>query len=392
MNFIHQTLDDLRQSGLLREMRQVDGPQGPTIRIGGRDLVCLCSNNYLSLASHPELAEAAAQAARDLGCGSGASRLVSGTMAIHAELEAAIARFKHRQAAVIFPTGYMANVGAISALVSRDDAVIVDKLNHASIIDGCRLSGAKLLVYPHCDPAKLDRTLQNASRYRRRLVITDSVFSMDGDVAPLPDITSVCARHDAMLMIDEAHATGVLGPTGRGTEEYFGMLGDPRYAGIIVMGTLSKAIGSIGGFVAGSRELIDYLCNLARSFIYTTALPPPACAASIAAIRLIERDHRPLADLRANVELLNGLLRDAKLIELVGNAGRVTPIFPIRIGDVSRAMNVSLRLFDAGYLCPAIRPPTVPEGTSRLRVSLQAGHTEVQLRGFVQALRQALQG
>jgi len=391
MNFLRQTLDDFKQSGLLREMRQVDGPQGPTIRIGGRDVVCLCSNNYLSLASHPELAEAAARAAREFGCGSGASRLVSGTMVIHAELEAAIARFKHREAAILFPTGYMANVGTISALVSREDAVIVDKLNHASIIDGCRLSGAKLLVYPHCDPEKLDNVLRSAARYRRRLVVTDSVFSMDGDIAPLPDLADVCARHGAMLMIDEAHATGVLGAAGRGTEEYFGMLGDPRSAGIIVMGTLSKAIGSIGGFVAGSRELIDYLCNIARSFIYTTALPPPACAASLAAIREIERNPGRLASLRANIELLDGLLRDAGMIDRAGIAGpRATPIFPVHIGDVTKAMNVSRRLFDAGCLCPAIRPPTVPAGTSRLRVTVQAGHTERQISDFVQALREAL--
>jgi len=389
MNFFRHTLEDLRQSGLLRELRTVDGPQGPTIRVGGREVVCLCSNNYLSLASHPELAEAAARAARELGCGAGASRLVSGTMAIHAELEAAVARVKHRDAAIVFPTGYMANLGAISALVSHDDAVIVDKLNHASIIDGCRLSGAKLLVYPHCDAGKLDRVLQTASRYRRRLVVTDTVFSMDGDVVPLPEIADVCARHDAMLMIDEAHATGVLGATGRGTEEHFGMLGHPPSAGIIVMGTLSKAIGSIGGFVAGSSDLIDYLRNLARSFVYTTALPPPACAASLAAIRLIERDPRPLASLRANVRLLDELLIDAGMIDRK-NAGRLTPIFPIRIGDAARAMNVSRRLFEAGYLCPAIRPPTVPAGTSRLRASVQAGHTEAQLTGFVQALLAAL--
>ena len=389
MDFLRETLDQLAQAGLLRTTRRVESAQGAVVRVDGRDAVCLCSNNYLSLASRPELVEAAAEAARRFGCGGGASRLVSGTMALHEELEAAIARLKSREAALLFPTGYMANVGAISALVAKGDAVAVDKLNHASIIDGCRLSGARLLVCGHRDPQRLDDALASAAGLRRRLAVTDSVFSMDGDIAPLPELADACRRHGAMLMIDEAHATGVLGETGRGTEEYFG-----AQPADVVMGTLSKALGSLGGFVAGSRELIGLLRNTARSFIYTTSLPPPVCAASLAAIELISRDTGPLRRLRSNIALLDRLLRESGLADAGSPAApaaqHLTPIFPVVIGDAARAMEVSRRLFEAGCLCPAIRPPTVPAGTSRLRVSLQSDHTEEQIRGFVIALREAL--
>jgi len=393
MDFLSETLDDLARSGLLREMRRIEGTQGATVRIDRSEYVCLCSNNYLSFASRPELIRAAVEAAEEFGCGSGASRLVSGNMALHEKLEGAIARFKGRPSAILFPTGYMANVGAISALVSHNDAVIVDKLDHASIIDGCRLSGARMLVYRHYDPGRLDLVLRRAANHRRKLVITDSVFSMDGDIAPLPPIIDVCNKHGAMLMIDEAHATGVLGATGRGTEEHFGIAeGDPQSRRII-MGTLSKAVGSLGGFVAGSQELIDYLRNTARSFIYTTALPPSVCAASLAGLNLIETDPQPLEKLRSNISLLNRLLKDA-LPDTGGplpQSSPVTPIIPIQIGDAGKAVTISGKLFEAGYLCPAIRPPTVPAGTSRLRVSLQADHTEDQLRGFADALKWAME-
>jgi len=379
MDFLRDALNELAASGLLREMRCVSGAQGPTVCVGGREVVCLCSNNYLSLASRPELARAAADAALAAGCGSGASRLISGNMDLHEELEAEIARIKRREAAILFPTGYMANAGTIPALAGTGDAVIVDKLDHASIIDGCRLSGAKLLVYEHCNPERLEHVLQRADA-RRKLVITDSVFSMDGDIAPLPALLDVCRRHGAMLMIDEAHATGVLGAGARGTEDHFGMTAGAD----VVMGTLSKAAGSLGGFVAGSRELISYLRNTARSFIYTTALPPPVCAASLAGLRLIETDPRPRERLNRNVKLLNDLLLEAGI---EAPQPHPTPIFPIRVGGVERAVAISIALFEQGFLCPAIRPPTVPAGTSRIRVSLQAGHSEEQIRSFAAALR-----
>jgi 8-amino-7-oxononanoate synthase len=389
MHFLGETLADLEGAGRRRVLRPLDGMPGTTVQIGGRDCVCLCSNNYLSLASRPEVIGAAARAVEELGCGAGASRLVAGNMALHEELEAAIARLKHQPAAILFPTGYMANVGAISALVSSGDAVVVDKLNHASIIDGCRLSGARMLVYRHCDADRLDEVLSRAGGYRRKLLVTDGVFSMDGHIAPLPEIAEACARHGAMLMIDEAHATGVIGPSGRGTQEHFGIVESRMPEPTIVMGTLSKAVGSLGGFVAGSRELIDYLKNTARSFIYTTALPPSVCAASLAAIKLIENDPQPLEKLRENTRLLAGLLEDMR----PAGGGAVlqpwgqTPIFPVHIGEAVRAVAISRELLEAGYLCPAIRPPTVPSGTSRLRVSLQADHTHQQIHGFADALR-----
>lgn len=392
IHFLSETLDDLEHAGLLRELRRIDGLPGTTVRIGGRDCVCLCSNNYLDLASRPEVIRAAARAAEEFGCGAGASRLVSGNLAIHEELEAAIAKLKGRPAAILFPTGYMANVGTIPALVSSGDAVIVDKLNHASIIDGCRLSGARMLVYRHCDADRLDHVLRRAAGYRRKLVVTDGVFSMNGHIAPLPEIGEACIRHGAMLMIDEAHATGVIGPSGRGTEEHFGMAEGESPEPSVVMGTLSKAVGSLGGFVAGSRELIAYLRNKARSFIYTTALPPTVCAASLAAIELIESDPQPLEKLRKNMRLLAGLLKDVQPDdgETVSRSWAETPIFPVQIGEADRAMSISRELLEAGYLCPAIRPPTVPSGTSRLRVSLQADHTEEQIRGFAGSLRRVM--
>jgi 8-amino-7-oxononanoate synthase len=393
MHFLSETLDDLKHAGLLRELRRIDGMPGTIMRIGGRDCVCFCSNNYLSLAARPEVTGAAARAAEEFGCGAGASRLVSGNLAIHEQLEAAIAKLKSRQAAILFPTGYMASVGAISALVSSGDAVIVDKLDHASIVDGCRLSGARMLVYRHCDADRLDQVLRRAAGYRRKLVVTDGVFSMDGHIAPLPEIAEACSRHGAMLMIDEAHATGVIGPNGRGTEEHFGMAERESPEPSVVMGTLSKAVGSLGGFVAGSCELISYLRNKARSFIYTTALPPPVCAASLAAIELIESDPQPLEKLRKNTRLLAGLLEDVQPDggEMVSHSWAETPIFPVQIGEAARAVSISRELLEAGCLCPAIRPPTVPSGTSRLRVSLQADHTEEQIRGFADALRRLME-
>jgi len=386
-DFIAQSLDDLKRKNLLRVERLVESAQGAVVEMGGKTAACFCSNNYLSLAGRRELAEAAAEAARKWGCGSTASRLVSGTMTLHRELEDAIARIKGRAAALLFPTGYMANVGAIAAMASAGDAVIIDRLNHASIIDGCRLSGARLLVYRHRDVEHLDVVLARAAGFRRRLVITDSIFSMDGDIAPLPDIIECCRRHDAILMVDEAHSTGVLGASGRGAEEHFG-LNDCDAGADVVMGTLSKAVGSLGGFIAGSRELVDYLRNTSRSYIYTTALPPPACAASLAGLKIIADDSRPHAKLWKNVHLAHDLLATNRLIEPVAPDAR-TPIIPVCLKDTETAVKVSQRLVEAGYLCPAIRPPTVAAGTSRLRVSLQADHTQPQICGLVEAIVRA---
>ncbi|MBI4008011.1 MAG: 8-amino-7-oxononanoate synthase, partial [Planctomycetes bacterium] len=265
MDFLTDKLKELKESGLFRDLKTVEGAQGPYLKIAGKQYLSFCSNNYLGLAEHPKVRQAAIEAIEKYGWGAGASRLVSGNTALHERLEEEIARFKHTEASIIFPTGYMANIGSICSLVSREDIVIGDILNHASIVDGCRQSGATFRFYPHCDMDKLEHILKKASEYRRRLIVTDSVFSMDGDLAPLPEIIDLAQRYNAITMIDEAHGTGVFGKGGRGVAEHFNL--DGRID--VVMGTLSKAVGSLGGFVAGSRDLITYLRNKARSFIYT---------------------------------------------------------------------------------------------------------------------------
>ncbi|OHB97096.1 MAG: 8-amino-7-oxononanoate synthase, partial [Planctomycetes bacterium RIFCSPHIGHO2_12_39_6] len=330
------------------------------------------------LANHPKIKQAAIAAIHQYGWGTGASRLVAGNMMLHQELEKKIAEFKGTEAALLFPTGYMANVGAICALVGREDIVIGDKLNHASIIDGCRQSGASFRVYPHNDVSQLESLLQKSSRYRRRLVVTDSVFSMDGDTAPLPEIVQIAQKYDAILMIDDAHATGVFGQHGKGMIEYYGL---ERKIDII-MGSLSKAIGSIGGFIAGEKCLIDFLKNKARSFIYTTALPPAACAASLAGLTLIQEDTSLIDKLWENVRYLK-----SQLSEFISNISAESPIIPIIIGSAEDALNLSTRLYENGILIPAIRPPTVPLGTSRLRISLMATHSKEDINRLIDTLK-----
>lgn len=376
-----EILDQLRADNLLREPMQIDGPQGPRIRVGGVERLCFCSNNYLGLADHPALCEAAKAAIDRYGVGSGASRLISGTMEPHAALEAAIARFKRTDAALVFPTGYMANVGAISVLVERGDTVFCDRLNHASIFDGVRLSGATLRVYPHKDADALDRLLNRAGA-GRKLVVTDTVFSMDGDIAPLPELVDVCERHGATLMIDEAHATGVLGPTGRGAAEHLGI--EPGRIPIVT-GTLSKAVGSVGGFIAGGRDLVSLLANRARSFIYTTALPPAVCAASMAGLRLIDEE----PERRAAVWERARRLRTG-LLELGFGVGESeTPVTPLIVGESDDALRLARQLFERNILAPAIRPPTVPDGTARLRLTPMATHTEADVAELLAAVAAA---
>src|SRR3989337_1314968 len=286
LDFILNELQALKDHALMREYKSIESPQFPCVQINGKPYLSFCSNNYLGLADHPKIKQAAIEAIHQYGWGTGASRLVAGNMILHQELEKKIAEFKGTDAALLFPTGYMANVGAICALVGREDIVIGDKLNHASIIDGCRQSGATFRVYPHNNVNQLESLLQKSSIYRRKLVVTDSVFSMDGDAAPLPEIVEIAKKYDAILMIDDAHATGVFGKQGKGMIEHYRLEGKID----IIMGSLSKAIGSIGGFIAGSKHLIDFLKNKARSFIYTTALPTPACAASLARLSPIPAD------------------------------------------------------------------------------------------------------
>ncbi len=378
VDFVLEELTALKGRALLREYKTIESAQGPSIQIDGRSYLSFCSNNYLGLANHPKIKQAAIEAIHQYGWGTGASRLVSGNMTLHEELERKIAEFKGTEAALLFPTGYMANLGALCALVSKEDIVIGDKLNHASIIDGCRQSGATFRVYPHKDVSQLESLLQRSSGYRRKLMVTDSVFSMDGDTAPLPEIVAIAKKYDAILMVDDAHATGVFGKQGKGLIEHYGLEGKID----IVMGSFSKAIGSIGGFIAGSKDIIEFLKNKARPFIYTTALPPAVCAASLAGIALIQEDTSLIDRLWKNIHYVK-----SQLSKFVNTLAVESPIIPFIIGSAEDAVNLSIKLYENGILIPAIRPPTVPPGTSRLRISLMSTHTEDDIDKLIHTLK-----
>lgn len=379
MEKISNELKKIKESGLYRELNILEGAQGPHVKIKGRTYISFCSNNYLGLANHPEVVKAVEDAVGKYGWGAGASRLVSGNTELHQALEDEISKFKKKEAAIVFPTGYMANIGTICSLVSSGDLVICDRLNHASIIDGCRLSGATFRVYPHRDIGKLENILKKSTGYPRKLIVTDTVFSMDGDLAPLPDIVRIAHEYSAMVMVDEAHGTGVFGENGRGGVEHFNL--DKKVN--IIMGTLSKAVGSLGGFVTGNSDLISYLRNKARTFMYTTALPPAVCAASIAGIKLIQRDHSLRESLWRNVHYVKERL---KLLNL-NVTSLESPIIPIIIGNAKKAVDVSGFLFESGILIPAIRPPTVPDESSRLRVTIMATHTRADLDKLLDVLK-----
>jgi 8-amino-7-oxononanoate synthase len=363
-----QELAQLEQSRILRRIMVVDSSDGPRIRIKGRDVLLLCSNDYLGLANHPALRQAAMQAMQRYGFGSGASRLVSGTGPLHQALEDKIVHFKGTEAALVFNSGYAANTGIIPAIAGSGDMILSDSLNHASIIDGCRLSKAEVRVYRHKDAGQVETLLKNGLNAKRKLIVTDGVFSMDGDIAPLQDLVSLSKKYDAILMVDDAHGTGVLGKTGRGTVEHAGVSGLVH----IQMGTLGKAFGSFGAYVAGSRDLIDFLINRARSLIFSTALPPSVCAASIAGIDLIEQDSECRDRLwRNRNKFANGL----KSIG-ISTENSETPIIPIIIGDSGQALKAAEKLFEYGIYAPAIRPPTVPASAARIRTTVTAAHTE----------------
>ncbi len=371
MQFLSEELKELEKSGLYRRLRIISSSQDAKVRINRKIFLSFGSNNYLGLATHPDVKRAAIEAIREFGCGAGASRLISGTMELHDQLEKRIALFEGREAAILFPTGYTANVGTITALVGEGDAVIMDRLNHASIIDAARLSRAKLLVYPHGDVSALKRVLERAGKFRRRLLVTDTVFSMDGDIAPLPEIAALAKEHDATLMVDEAHATGVLGTNGRGACEYLRV--EDKVP--VKMGTLSKAAGSLGGFVSGSQELIEYLRNKSRGFIYTTALPPAVCAASIAALDIIEDE----PELRREYAERVAYVREGLKAIGLNTMQSTTQIIPVHVGDARRAMEIAKFLYEKGILAPAIRYPTVSKDSARIRLSIMATHSKADL-------------
>ncbi|MDK2820180.1 MAG: 8-amino-7-oxononanoate synthase [Clostridia bacterium] len=360
-------LEEIKKQGLYREMRYLSAPQKPHTVIDGRKVLLMASNSYLGLCDDNRLKAAAIRAIEKYGVGSGGSRLTTGSYQLHKELEQKIARFKGTEASIVFNTGYMTNVGAIAGIADKSWVVFSDELNHASIIDGCRLSGAKIVVYKHCD---MDDLYKKVKEFQGNpiLIVTDGVFSMDGDIAPLDDIVKIAEEFSALTMVDDAHATGVLGPKGAGTGDYFGLKDKID----LQMGTLSKALASEGGFIAGKQYLIDYLRNKARSFIFTTALAPATIAVAIKAIEIVEREPEARRVLLNNANWLQNKLHDAGFKTLDSQ----TPIIPIVVGDSEKALQFSNQLLEEGIYIPAIRPPTVPPGTSRLRLSLMATHSQ----------------
>ena len=368
---VTERLAELESAGLRRRIRVIEGPQGGRVVLDGAPVLLLCSNNYLGLADHPRLRRAAADAAMALGTGSGASRLISGSMSMHSELEAKLAEFKRTEAALLFGSGYLANTGTIAALASRDEVVFSDELNHASIIDGCRLSRAELFVYRHRDTEHLEWGLRRAAG-RGSLIVTDGVFSMDGDLAPLTELAALARRYRCRLLVDEAHATGCIGPGGRGSVAAAG-LGDEVD---VVVGTLGKALGGYGAYVCASRELTEFLINAARPFIFSTALPPAVVAAASAAVDLLTEQPERVDRLQANATTLREeLLRQG--LEVTDSEAQIIPLV---IGEAEATMALTERLLERGVFAQAIRPPTVPPGTCRLRLTAMATHRIGELR------------
>ena len=377
---LRQELDVRAAEGLQRTRRIVDGPQQPVLQADGATMLSFCSNDYLGLASHPVLVAATQQALTEVGVGGGASHLITGHHRLHHELEEALAAFVGLPRALFFSTGYMANVGIVSALVGRGDAIFVDRLNHASLNDAAVLSRADLHRYAHNDVAVLEKQLAQSSA-KRKLVVADAVFSMDGDIAPVPELLALCERYDAWLMLDDAHGFGVLGAHGEGTLAHFGVR-SPR---IIYMATLGKAAGVSGAFVAGEPELIEYLVQKARTYIFTTAMPPVLAAALLAALPLIRDGH----ERRAQIARLIAALRDGLQLRKWRLDPSSTPIQPLVVGSNEDALLASEQLQVRGILVPAIRPPTVPQGTARLRITLSAAHTLADVQRLIEGLQAA---
>jgi len=367
MDLLKEELNELESKGLRRFLRFLDGEQKEKVTIDGKEVLNLCSNNYLGLASDERIKSAARKAIDRYGMGSGASRLVVGSMSLHKRLEERIAAFKEKEAALLFNSGYTANLSAIPALCGKGDIIFSDRLNHASIVDGILLSRAEFKRYPHKDMDNLEDMLRVSDGFRRKMIITDTIFSMDGDIAPLPKIVELAERYNAWVYIDEAHATGVLGKDGKGAIEHFGIEADKIQ---VQMGTLSKAVGSFGAFICGSKTLIEYLINRSRGFIYTTSLPPAICAASIASFEIIENEPSLREKLWENVVFLKDGLNRLGFDTLESE----TPIIPILTKEPKITMEFSKRLFEDGIFVQGIRPPTVPEGKGRLRVTVMATH------------------
>ncbi len=374
-----QQLAELERRGLRRSRLVRQGPQGPRIVADGQEVLAFCSNDYLGLASHPRIVEAAIEAASRYGVGEGASHLLSGHSTAHERLETKLAEFMQMPRALLFSTGYQANIGAVTALAGPEDAIFSDELNHASLIDGVRLSRARVVRYPHVDIGFLSEALAESDA-TTKLIVTDGVFSMDGDIAPLPAVLDLCERHDAWLLVDDAHGFGVIGPGGRGALAHFG-LRSPR---LVYVGTLGKAAGVAGAFVAGAEEIVETVLQRARTYIYTTAAPAMLAAAIETSLQLIGEDEWRRERLRKLIAVLRHGMREGER----GLAPSDTPIQPLVLGANSDAVRASAALRERGILVPAIRPPTVPEGTARLRIPLSAAHSEQEVLRLAAALNE----
>jgi 8-amino-7-oxononanoate synthase len=375
--WLSQRIEKTKQAGLYRELRTMSTAPQPKMLVNGTQQIVFSSNNYLGLANDPILIEKALKTLQEFGIGSSGSRLTTGNTEWHEKLEQRIASFKRMEAALLFSSGYLANIGVLSSLPEKGDVLLSDQLNHASIIDGCRLSKAETVIYKHSDMSNLEKKLKESQTYTRRFIVTDGVFSMDGTIAPLDEIMKLAKRYDAYVIVDDAHATGVLGERGGGTGELFGVSPD------VVVGTLSKAVGVEGGFVTGSRVLIDFLINHTRTFIFQTSLPPVSCGAAYTTLDIIEKSQ----------ELRDRLHRQIKIIKSTLEAmgftvyGEDTPIIPVIIGDAAKSVRFSKKLQENGIYAPAIRPPTVPKGESRIRLTVTAAHNDSQVEHLLTSFK-----
>lgn len=377
--YLSEQLEGWRKAGTYQRLRELESPCEPVSKVDGKEVINLASNNYLGLANHPKLVEAEIKAAREYGAGSGAVRTISGTMHLHLELERRIAAFKNVEACVVFQSGFAANAGTVSAILGPEDHIISDELNHASIIDGCRLSKAKIHVFRHRDAAHAEERLQALrDTPGHKLMITDGVFSMDGDIGALPQLTALAERYGAIMMVDDAHASGVLGRNGRGTVDHFNLHGKVD----IQVGTLSKAIGVLGGYVCGSRDLIEYLYHRARPFLFSTSHPPAVAAACLAAFDILEQEPERIDQLWSNTRMFQAGLHASGL----STGSSETPITPIMVGDAATAHAFSRALFDEGVFATGIGYPTVAEGKARIRAIVTSAHTKDTLERAIEII------
>ena len=384
MGWTEKQLRRIHAQGLFRSLKTIEQKSGTRIVIFGKRLVNFCSNDYLGLANDPRVKKAGADAIQKWGAGAAASRLVSGNFSLHLELEQGLAGFKGAQAGLLFSSGYLANIGAIPALVDQDDQIFSDQMNHASLIDACRLSKAKIKIFPHSDLSALNKMLSGANRRARKLIVAEGIYSMDGDLAPLPEILELAEKFGAMVYLDEAHSTGVIGKKGKGALEYFGIKGFPQH--LVLMGTLSKALAGQGGFICGPKSLRELLINRSRAFIFSTGLNPAAAASALKSLEIIEQEPELVARLQDHIAFARKCLKGIGL--KIGSGP--SPILPIVLRDPARTLKASQNLFRKGFFVQPIRPPSVPSGTSRLRITVCAAHSRKEIERLAETLSEVL--